>query len=114
MALRWDFTKDRIGTALLKGGTEISIYTGNAMAIFLQETLNTYQMYMFFADKQHFRNCDNAKTGFEWWSQFELVEFYKIQGDTWDLIKGLYKHGVEVRINTRCPIWNFHEEGVDQ
>lgn len=98
MSLRWDFKEDWIGTAKLEGGQLVNIYTGNAMAIFLQETEDTYQMYMFFTDKQHFKNCDNAKTGFNWWEQIESVEFFKVQGDTWDLVKGLVKHKVEVKI----------------
>ena len=64
MALTWDW-KDKIGELLIQQGEKqftISIYKGNALAIFLDEYKNekgqdVYSMYNFFCDKEHFKNC---------------------------------------------------------
>lgn len=57
MAIRWDFKKDRIGTAITTEDTELTLYTGNAFIIALTETETTYNLQWFFADEQHAKNC---------------------------------------------------------
>ena len=99
MAITWKW-KNKIGELDIKQGERkftMSVYTGNAMIIFLYENENTWQMYSFFADKTHFKNCakDPEYNYCEEWRELRLWE--KPTTDQWLLIKDLVKRGVEVR-----------------
>lgn len=110
MALRWDFKKDLIGEVKMKGGNEINIYKGNALAIFVSEKDTQYQVYMFFCDKSHLSRCDHSKDGFEWWMGMEEVILWDVSGDTWELVKRLAKRKVKTIIDTDYPVKeNLHE-----
>lgn len=79
MALQWDFKK-KVGYMTLPSNDErcdvfkINIYIGNAYGIFIWEaTDGKYQLYSFFADKEHAERClaDNifpANTTFHFWA----------------------------------------------
>ena len=66
MALHWDW-KEKIGEITLEQKSEsggwkqfpLSLYEGNAFLIMLSENDedNTFQMFGFFADKAHAKNC---------------------------------------------------------
>ena len=99
MAIQWEW-KNKIGELDIEQGEKkftMSVYTGNALIIFLYETEKTYKMYNFFADKDHFKNC--AKDS-EWdyaseWRELRLWK--KPTADQWLLIEDLAKRGVNVR-----------------
>ena len=105
MALTWDWN-NKIGELLIKQRDReftMSVYEGNALAIFLHEFtdddgVEKYNMYQFFCDKEHFKNCVNAK---DWnyaeeWVRLTLTRIPR--SDLWLLIKDLAKRGVEVVI----------------
>lgn len=64
MSLNWNFKTELIGYAEDNNGWRYTIYTGNALLIFLSEanierdsdTFN-YCLNNFFADEQHLKNC---------------------------------------------------------
>ena len=99
MAIQWEW-KNKIGELDIEQGEKkftMSVYTGNALMIFLHETEKTYQMYNFFAGKEHFKNC--AKDP-EWdyaseWRELRLWK--KPTADQWLVIEDLAKRGVDVR-----------------
>lgn len=99
MALRWDW-ENKIGELDIEQGEKkftMTVYQGNALMIILHENENTWQMYQFFADKTHFRNC--AKDA-EWnyseeWRELRLWK--KPTADLWSVIEDLAKRGVNVR-----------------
>ena len=78
MALQWDW-KEKCGTATLvqndadgaKRKFTLSLYTGNAFLIILHEFeedgVNKYNLYSFWSDKDHMKNCLglNKKQGFD-------------------------------------------------
>ena len=58
MALRWDFNEDRMGHIEYEGMDEvITIYNGNAFAIFLAEDDKEYSLMCFYADEKHAKTC---------------------------------------------------------
>lgn len=72
MALNWNW-KEKCGEAVIQQGEKdwtISLYQGNAFLIFIYEYQengqNMYQLYNFWADKQHMKNCLglNRKEGY--------------------------------------------------
>ncbi len=55
MALQWKWT-DKMGKAIIRQHEreyEIGIYDGNALAIFISESEDTYQLYNFISDEKH-------------------------------------------------------------
>lgn len=63
MALTWDWNK-RIGRARFWNGNEeviLNLYQGNAFLIFMKEFYvggaRNYELWSFFADKKHAKNC---------------------------------------------------------
>lgn len=88
MALNWNFN-ERIGRLLVVEEREygpvefnINIYRGNAFMIFLYEYEKDgeelYQMYNFFIDKEHAKNCmNNSPSIFDDWKRLELWDFNK-------------------------------------
>ena len=104
MALNWDWNK-KIGELLIKQNEKeftISIYQGNALAIFLHEYVNdegkeVYSMYQFFCDKDHFNRCTKDKT----WNYAEdwvKVTLWNVPSDLWVILKDLQKRGVNIEI----------------
>ena len=99
MAIQWEW-KNKIGELDVEQGDKkftMSVYTGNALIIFLHETENTWQMYNFFADKGHFKNCagdPDWNYASEW---RELRLWKKPTADQWLVIEDLAKRGVDVR-----------------
>lgn len=60
MSLRWDWN-EKVGELILENGTVIDLYNGNAYLIMIREYQedgkDMYQMWSFWADKQHMKNC---------------------------------------------------------
>lgn len=55
MALQWKWT-DKMGKAIIRQNErkyEIGIYGGNALAIFISEDKDSYQLYNFITDERH-------------------------------------------------------------
>ena len=103
MAIQWQWT-NQIGELDIEQGDKkftMTVYTGNCMIIFLHEKENTWQMYTFFADKTHFKNCakDPEYNYAEEWRELRLWE--KPTNDQWLLIKDLAKRGINVRFVAR-------------
>lgn len=104
MALRWDWNS-KIGELDIEQNVlgkftnkfTLSIYQGNALMIILQEWDDNYQMYQFFADKTHFKNCakDTEWNYCEEWKELRLWK--KPSADLWVVIEDLAKRGVNVR-----------------
>ena len=106
MALRWEWNAC-IGELEIEEQKDykIRIYQGNALAIFLNEWKNeqgtdVWSMYNFFADKGHFDNCRKDK---EWnyakgWKKITL---WKVPADFWQILKDLYKRGVQIEIRSK-------------
>ena len=100
MAIRWDW-KEKLGELLIKQGENeftLSVYQGNALAIFLHEKEKTWQMYNFFADKEHFKNCAKDKD-WNYAKDWVRLTLNKVPTDFWMILKDLAKRGVEIIIN---------------
>lgn len=99
MAIQWQWEK-KIGELDIEQGENkftMSVYTGNAMIIFLHETETTWQMYSFFADLTHFKNCAKD-SDYDFVSEWrELRLWKKPTSDQWKLIEYLAKRNVNVR-----------------
>ena len=99
MAIQWQW-QNQIGELDIEQGNKkftMTVYTGNAMIIFLHEKENTYQMYTFFADKQHFKNCvkDPEWNYAEEWRELRLWK--TPTAEQWLLIEDLAKKSINVR-----------------
>ena len=99
MALRWEW-ENKIGELDIEQGEKkftLSVYQGNALMIILYENEDTWQMYHFFADKSHFKNCqkDKAWNYSEDWRELRLWK--KPTADLWLVIEDIAKRGVNVR-----------------
>lgn len=109
MALRWDWNK-KIGELIIQQGEKqfnISIYKGNALAIFIHEYKNNegkevYSMYNFFCDKEHFKNCTKDKT-WNYAEEWVKVTLWEVPSDFWQILKDLQKRGVNIEILTKKP-----------
>ena len=107
MALTWDW-KHKIGELLIQQGEKqfnISIYKGNALAIFLHEYKNekgqeVYSMYNFFCDKDHFKNCTNDKT-WNYAEEWVKITLWEVPNDFWIILKDLAKRGVTIEIKAK-------------
>lgn len=69
MSLNWSF-KEKVGEAVIRQGEKkyrLNLYQGNAFLIFLSEWeedgVGKYQLWSFFADKEHAKNCLGLKKG---------------------------------------------------
>ena len=99
MAIQWQW-KEQIGELDIMQGDKkftLTVYTGNAMIIFLHENEKSWTMYNFFAGRTHFNNCKKDK---EWnyaeeWRELRLWK--KPTPDQWLLIEDLAKRNVNVR-----------------
>lgn len=87
----------------------IKIYEGNALAIFLytfedENGVERFDLYNFFADKEHFRNVCKDKS-WDWARDITLACFYgdSIHNDMWLIIKDLAKKGKTIRIESKKP-----------
>ena len=104
MALKWDWNK-KIGELIIKQDENqftISIYQGNALAIFIHEYKNNegkevYSMYNFFCDKEHLKNCANDKT-WNYAAEWVKVTLWELPSGFWPLLKDLHKRGVKIEI----------------
>ena len=104
MALNWDWNK-KIGELLIKQNEKeftISIYQGNALAIFLHEYVNdegkeVYSMYQFFCDKDHFNRCVKDKT-WDYAEDWIKITLWNVPSDLWVMLKDLEKRGVNIEI----------------
>ena len=99
MAIRWEWDQ-QIGELDIEQGEKkftMTVYTGNALMIFLYEKEKTYQMYNFFTDKEHFKNCATDPEGnyASEWRELRLWE--KPTADQWHVIEDLAKRGINVR-----------------
>lgn len=105
MALRWDWN-NKIGELLIKQNEKefnISVYKGNALAIFIYEFVNEkgieqYQMHQFFCDKEHFKNCSKDYNYAEDWVKLTL---WNVPSDMWVILKDLVKRGVTIEIRSK-------------
>lgn len=105
MALRWDFKKDRIGTAIIEDGTELRLYNGNAFIIALyeweKEGKELYQLMWFFADEEHAKNCMGLSKDYEGcWKDFQIkkIELDVTKKETEKFLKLLCKAKAEIEI----------------
>ncbi len=104
MALTWDW-KDKIGELnVVKYGRElkINIYEGNALAIFIHEFkdesgTNLYELFTFFCDKAHFKNCANDKT-YDFFEGWKKITLSKVPTEFWFIVKELVKRGIAIEI----------------
>lgn len=107
MAIQWNWN-EKIGELLIRQKDQeftLSIYQGNALAIFLYEFTDEkdgtgrYNMYQFFGDKEHFKNCTKNK---EWnyAEEWVRITMNKVPTDFWIILKDLAKRGVEIIINS--------------
>ena len=104
MAIQWEW-KNKIGELDIEQDDKkftMSVYTGNALMIFLHEWINmdgeeVYTMYSFFCDKEHFKNCatDHSWNYASEWRELRLWK--KPTSDQWLLIEDLAKRGVNVK-----------------
>ena len=102
MALNWNWN-DKIGELIIeqdKKSFPISIYQGNALAIFIHEFTSDngeeqYSVYNFFCDKEHFRRCAKSFNYAEEWKSLTL---WKVPTDFWPILKDLDKRNVEIHI----------------
>lgn len=100
--LTWDW-KDKIGELKLVWSrnddvieSNISIYKGNALMIFIHEREDdTYSLFNFFVDMPHLNNCLKKKSIFEGWQEIKLFEYDKDVAKA--ALKIFEKHGVDVR-----------------
>lgn len=104
MALNWNWDK-KIGELLIKQNEKeftISIYQGNALAIFLHEYVNdegkeVYSMYQFFCDKDHFNRCTKGKT-WDYAEDWVKITLWNVPSDLWVMLKDLQMRGVNIEI----------------
>lgn len=104
MALNWNWDS-KIGELLIRQGEKeftISIYQGNALAIFLHEYTNeggqeVYSLYSFFCDKEHFKNCTKEKT-WNYAEEWVKITLWNVPSDFWVILKDLQKRGVDIEI----------------
>ncbi len=107
MALHWDW-KHKIGELQIKQGDKdftISVYKGNALAIFIHEFKNdkgqdVYSMYNFFCDKEHFKNCTKDKT-WNYAEEWIKLTLWEVPNDFWVILKDLAKRGVTIEIRSK-------------
>ena len=107
MALTWDWDK-KIGELDIRQGEQdfkISIFEGNALAIFISEWINdegkeAYSMYNFFCDKEHFKNCTKDKT-WNYAKEWVKITLWEVPNDFWIILKDLAKRGVTIEIRSK-------------
>ena len=107
MALNWNWN-EKIGELLIRQGEKeftISIYKGNALAIFINEYKNkdgedVYSMYNFFCDKEHFKRCTKDKT-WNYAEEWVKITLWNVPNDIWIILKDLYKRGVQIEIRRK-------------
>ena len=100
MALRWDWN-EKIGELQINSYGEdftISLYEGNALAIFIhtftdENGTERYNLYNFFSDKEHFKNCIKEKS-WNYAEDWRKLTLYKIPTDFWIILKDLVKQGI--------------------
>lgn len=107
MALYWDW-EHKIGELQIKQDDKdftISVYKGNALAIFIHEFKNhkgqdVYSMYNFFCDKEHFKNCTKDKT-WNYAEEWIKLTLWEVPDDFWAILKDLAKRGVTIEIRSK-------------
>lgn len=112
MALNWSWD-NKIGELLInQDGKEftISIYQGNALAIFIseftnQEGVEQYSLYNFFCDKEHFKRCTQDKTN-NYAREWRKMTLWKVPNDFWIILKDLVKRGVNIEIRSKDDVQN--------
>lgn len=100
MALHWDWN-EKIGELQINSYGEdftINVYQGNALAIFIHTFFDDngterYNMYNFFCDKEHFKNCVKGKT-WNYAEDWKKLTLYRIPSDFWVILKDLEKKGI--------------------
>lgn len=63
MSLNWDFHKPA-GVIYTPEGRTVTLYTGNAQIIMLDEYPDEYRLVSFWADLSHMRNCLGLAKGY--------------------------------------------------
>ena len=107
MALRWEWN-DKIGELQINSYGEdytISIYKGNALAIFINEYKDEggnerYNLYNFFCDKEHFKNCTKDKT-YNYAEDWKKITLWEVPNDFWVILKDLTKRNIKIEITRR-------------
>ena len=107
MALNWNWN-EKIGELQIRQEEKeftISIYKGNALAIFIHEYVNkegeeVYSMYIFFCDKEHFKNCTKDKT-WNYAEEWVKITLWEVPNDLRAILKDLHKRGVEIEIKNK-------------
>ena len=110
MALNWSWD-NKIGELLInQDGREftISIYQGNALAIFISEFTNKegveqYSIYNFFCDKEHFKR--QGKT-YNYAREWRKMTLWKVPKDFWIILKDLVVRGVNIEIRSKDNVQN--------
>lgn len=101
MSLQWDW-KEKIGELTVEGidggDVGISVYEGNALAIFINEFTTEageerYSLYSFFCDFPHYKRCAADSMCADW---KRLTITRPPRAEFWKVIKDLATRGVEV------------------
>ena len=104
MAIIWNWDS-KIGELLIRQDEKeytISIYKGNALAIFIYEYTDSngkevYSTYNFFCNKKHFENCTKDKT-WNYAEEWVKITLWNVPNDFWVILKDLAKRGVNIEI----------------
>ena len=114
MSLNWNWNEN-IGTLKIQQNWEdrgensgihewtLNLYVGNALLIILHETEEQYNMYNFFIDRDHLKNCvKNCPEIFEDWRELVLNADEFLSRRTWTDLQNIMK---AVRTcNPKCKI----------
>lgn len=101
MSLQWEW-KEKIGDLTVAGvdgeDVTISVYEGNALAIFIHEFTTDageerYSLFSYFCDFEHYKRCANVGISADW---RRLTITRPPRADFWKVIKDLATRGVEV------------------
>lgn len=108
----WDWAKD-IGTVDTNiwvkkdDSSQMKIYKGNGYAIFVAEWKedgnDMYEVYSFFVDKQHLRNCMKDNLHLELFKHFNSVDFHKYDKSLDLLYDALAQAGVRITFENGYP-----------
>lgn len=92
MSLNWNF-KERAGELFLPNGRMLTLYTGNAYLIMLDETPDYYNIVSFWADAKHMLNCLGLTKGF---SNCYVMPLCDWTGAKWVLYKDNCKNASKI------------------
>lgn len=118
MSLNWSF-KAKVGEAVIQQGDReysLNLYQGNAFLIFLSEWeedgVGKYQLWSFFADKAHAKNCLGLSKGYDGIFDDTKIVKIRLNKKKYSYIKDLVEMLIKAFDEIQIEIYSEDKDGV--